>query len=550
MTGETEHMEKKLLLGAEAVAQGAIDAGISGVYAYPGTPSTEITEYIQRATEGNQPRVHSRWATNEKTAFEAALGVSYTGRRSLVCMKHVGLNVAADAFMNAAITGVHGGLVLVVADDPSMHSSQNEQDSRYYGWFAMIPILEPSNQQEAYEMVRYGFDLSEEMRLPVMLRITTRLSHSRAVVTPAEPLAQNDLNPDCERNRWILLPANARKNYHRLLDKQDALRQVSEESPYNRTISGSGDRAVIAFGIAVNYAMEVITTHNLDIPLLKISQYPLPVEMVKQFTARYSKILIAEEGYPLQEELLRGFSGDNRYRGRLDGTLPRTGELSPALLEKALLGFAEQQEVTWFEQTRTADPLRGEVHPLVAPRPPMLCKGCSHRDLFEAINRAMNDYPAKHVFGDIGCYTLGALPPYSTISSCVDMGASITMAKGAADAGLRPALCVIGDSTFTHSGITGLLDAVNDRSPLTVIISDNGTTAMTGGQDSAGTGRFFDICKGVGVDEAHIRSIVPLRKNMEENITIIREELEYEGVSVIIAQRECIHIRKTRKTDN
>ena len=318
-------MEKKLLLGAEAVAQGAIDAGISGVYAYPGTPSTEITEYIQRATEGNQPSVHSRWATNEKTAFEAALGVSYSGRRSLVCMKHVGLNVAADAFMNAAITGVHGGLVLVVADDPSMHSSQNEQDSRYYGRFAMIPILEPSNQQEAYEMVRYGFDLSEEMRLPVMLRITTRLSHSRAVVTPAEPLAQNDLNPDCERNRWILLPANARKNYHRLLDKQDALRQVSEESPYNRTISGSGERAVIAFGIAVNYAMEVITTHNLDIPLLKISQYPLPVEMVKQFTARYSEILIAEEGYPLQEELLRGFSGDNRYRGRLDGTLPRTG---------------------------------------------------------------------------------------------------------------------------------------------------------------------------------------------------------------------------------
>ena len=539
-------MEKKLLLGAEAVAQGAIDAGISGVYAYPGTPSTEITEYIQRATEGNQPSVHARWATNEKTAFEAALGVSYSGRRSLVCMKHVGLNVAADAFMNAAITGVHGGLVLVVADDPSMHSSQNEQDSRYYGRFAMIPILEPSNQQDAYEMVRYGFDLSEEMRLPVMLRITTRLSHSRAVVSLHNPLAQNDLNPDCERNRWILLPANARKNYHRLLDKQDALRQVSEESPYNRTISGSGDRAVIAFGIAVNYAMEVITSHNLEIPLLKISQYPLPEKMVKQFTAQYSEILIAEEGYPLQEELLRGFAGDDRFRGRLDGTLPRTGELSPALLEKALLGFSDQQEATGHGQTRAATHEPREAHPLVAPRPPMLCKGCSHRDLFEAINRVMNDYPEKHVFGDIGCYTLGALPPYSTISSCVDMGAAITMAKGAADAGLRPALCVIGDSTFTHSGITGLLDAVNDRSPLTVIISDNGTTAMTGGQDSAGTGRFFDICKGVGVDEAHIRSIVPLRKNMEENITIIREELEYEGVSVIIAQRECIHIRKTK----
>lgn len=543
-------MEKKLLLGAEAVAQGAIDAGISGVYAYPGTPSTEITEYIQRATEGNQPGVHSRWATNEKTAFEAALGVSYSGRRSLVCMKHVGLNVAADAFMNAAITGVLGGLVLVVADDPSMHSSQNEQDSRYYGRFAMIPILEPSNQQEAYEMVRYGFDLSEEMRLPVMLRITTRLSHSRAVVTPAEPRAQNKLNPERDRNRWILLPANARKNYHLLLTKQDALRQVSEESPYNRTISGSGDRAVIAFGIAVNYAMEVITTHDLKIPLLKISQYPVPEKMLKKFTAQYSEILIAEEGYPLQEELLRGFAGDDRFRGRLDGTLPRTGELSPALLEKALLGFAEQQEATGHGQNRASTQELRDAHPLVAPRPPMLCKGCSHRDLFDAINRVMNGYPEKHVFGDIGCYTLGALPPYSTISSCVDMGAAITMAKGAADAGLRPALCVIGDSTFTHSGITGLLDAVNDCSPLTVIISDNGTTAMTGGQDSAGTGRLFDICKGVGVDEAHIRSFVPLQRNLEENIAIIREELEYEGVSVIIAQRECIHIRKTKKTDN
>jgi len=545
-------MEKKLLLGAEAVAQGAIDAGITGVYAYPGTPSTEITEYIQRATEGNQPSVHSRWATNEKTAFEAALGVSYSGRRSLVCMKHVGLNVAADAFMNAAITGVHGGLVLVVADDPSMHSSQNEQDSRYYGRFAMISILEPSNQQEAYEMVSYGFEFSEILRLPVMLRITTRLSHSRAVVTPAEPRAQNKLNPERDRNKWILLPANAQKNYHLLLDKQDALRQISEGSHYNRMISGSGERAVIAFGIAVNYAMEVITTHNLNVPLLKISQYPLPEKMVKQFTAQYSEILIAEEGYPLQEELLRGFSGDNRFRGRLDGTLPRTGELSPALLEKALLEFMGCANDTRHDTKQPAVIYQPVTHPLVAPRPPMLCKGCSHRDLFEAINRVMNDYPEKHVFGDIGCYTLGALPPYSTISSCVDMGAAITMAKGAADAGLRPALCVIGDSTFTHSGITGLLDAVNDRSPLTVIISDNGTTAMTGGQDSAGTGRFYDICKGIGVDEAHIRTFVPLQRNLEENIAIIREELEHESVSVIIAQRECIHIRKSKKvtTDN
>ena len=545
-------MEKKLLLGAEAVAQGALDAGISGVYAYPGTPSTEITEYIQQSRHAVQPTVRSGWAANEKTAYEAALGMSYAGKRCLVCMKHVGLNVAADAFMNSAITGVQGGLVLVVADDPSMHSSQNEQDSRFYGRFAMIPILEPANQQEAYEMARYGFDLSEEVALPVMLRITTRLSHSRAVLTPTTPRQQNGLNPTTDKSRWILLPANARKNYRGLLDKQEQLRQIAEQSSFNSVTEGRGEQAVIAFGIACNYAMEVITSHGLDIPLLKISQYPLPEKLLKRFAEQYNEILIAEEGYPIQEELLRGFFGDNRFQGRLDGTLPPAGELSPALLEKALLGSMQQSNDTGHDIKPTTVNTQTETHPLVAPRPPMLCKGCSHRDLFEAINRVMTDYPAQHVFGDIGCYTLGALPPYSTISSCVDMGASITMAKGAADAGLRPALCVIGDSTFTHSGITGLLDAVNDRSSLTVVISDNGTTAMTGGQDSAGTGRFFDICKGVGVEEAHIRTLVPLKKNLDHNMAIIREELEYEGVSVIIAQRECIHIRKSKKltTDN
>ena len=333
-------MEKKLLLGAEAVAQGALDAGISGVYAYPGTPSTEITEYIQQSRHAVQPTVRSAWATNEKTAYEAALGMSYAGKRCLVCMKHVGLNVAADAFMNSAITGVHrgivastagvqGGLVLVVADDPSMHSSQNEQDSRFYGRFAMIPILEPANQQEAYEMARYGFDLSEEVALPVMLRITTRLSHSRAVVTPTAPRPQNGLNPTTDKNRWILLPANARKNYRGLLNKQEQLQQIAEQSSFNSEIAGEGKRAVIAFGIACNYAMEVITSHGLDIPLLKISQYPLPKKIMKRFAEQYNDILIAEEGYPIQEELLRGFFGDKRFRGRLDGTLPPAGELSP-----------------------------------------------------------------------------------------------------------------------------------------------------------------------------------------------------------------------------
>ena len=256
---------KQLLLGAEAVAQGALDAGISGVYAYPGTPSTEITEYIQKAKQEDDAPVHSNWAVNEKTAYEAALGVSFAGKRSLVCMKHVGLNVAADPFMNSSVTGVQGGLVLVVADDPSMHSSQNEQDTRYYGKFAMVPTLEPSNQQEAYEMVRYAFDLSEELLLPVLLRITTRLSHSRSLIDTSAPRRQNKLNPVKDLQRWILLPVNARKGYEALLTKQQRLAELAEQLPYNRIIPGKGKRAVVACGIAYNYAMEVISNYGLEV---------------------------------------------------------------------------------------------------------------------------------------------------------------------------------------------------------------------------------------------------------------------------------------------
>ncbi len=525
-------MNKQLLLGAEAIAQAALDEGISGVYAYPGTPSTEITEYIQKSPQSEEPYVRSSWATNEKTAYEAALGMSYAGKRSLVCMKHVGLNVAADAFMNSSITGIHGGLVVAVADDPSMHSSQNEQDSRVYGKFAMIPVLEPSNQQETYDVTRYAFGLSEKMELPVLLRIPTRLSHSRAIVLREEPRKQNPLQPSVEKEKWILLPANARKNYQKLLEKQQDLVAYSETSVYNKVVDGVGPTAIIAFGIGYNYAMEVISTYRLNIPVLKISQYPLPKKKITEFTKKYADILIVEEGYPVFEELLKGYFGNPQFRGRLDGALPRTGELSPSLLANAL-------NVTTHEPR--------SIPQIVAPRPPMLCQGCSHRDLFDAINLALENYPQKQVFGDIGCYTLGALPPYSTISTCVDMGASITMAKGAADAGMKPSVCVIGDSTFTHSGMTGLLDAVNDRSPVTIIISDNETTAMTGGQDSAGTHKFFDICKGIGVDETHIRTIIPLKKNLDKNATILKEEFEYNDVSVIISQRECIQTLEKRK---
>lgn len=526
-------MEKKiLLLGDEAIALGAIHAGISGVYAYPGTPSTEITEFIQKAA----PEVRSRWCTNEKTAMEAALGMSYAGKRALVCMKHVGMNVAADAFVNASITGVNGGLVVLAADDPSMHSSQNEQDSRFYGKFAMIPILEPSSQQEAYDMMFYAFSLSEQMRLPVLMRVVTRLAHSRAGVVTQEQCPQNALNAESDRTHWVLLPGNARRQYASLVAKQPELVASSESSPYNcASVPAENTKlGVIACGIAYNYAMENHPT-DMGIAVLKVSQYPLPVEAIKQFAAGCDSLLIAEDGQPVVEEQIKALLGSNYpLRGRLTGDLPRMGELTPDSVGKAF-GIAIDEILPAAQN--------------VVPRPPALCQGCGHRDVYDALNKVAAEYENARIFGDIGCYTLGALPPFRAIDSCVDMGASITMAKGAADAGIFPAIAVIGDSTFTHSGMTGLLDAVNDKANITVIISDNLTTAMTGGQDSAGTNKFEAICLALGVEPEHVHTVVPLKKNMEEITAIIRSEIEYRGVSVIIPRRECIQTlnRKLRQ---
>ena len=522
----------KLLLGDEAVALGAVHAGISGVYAYPGTPSTEITEYIQ----AHAPEVRSRWCTNEKTAMEAALGMSYAGKRSLVCMKHVGMNVAADAFVNSAITGVNGGLVVLAADDPSMHSSQNEQDSRFYGKFAMIPILEPSTQQEAYDMMPYAYALSEELKLPVLMRVVTRLAHSRAEIAVREPLRQNVLNPDNERTHWVLLPGNARRQYATLVEKQGTLLSKSEESPYNSEFKIQNSKlGVLACGIAYNYVMEN-EPHKLGIPVLKVSQYPLPEATIKAFAAQCESLLIAEDGQPMVEEQVKALLGaDYPVIGRLTGALPRMGELTPDNVGVAL-GVSVEQPYANAQN--------------VMPRPPALCQGCGHRDVYDALNKVAAEYPDARIFGDIGCYTWGALPPFRAIDSCVDMGASITMAKGAADAGVHPAIAVIGDSTFTHSGMTGLLDAVNDKSRITVVISDNLTTAMTGGQDSAGTNKFEAICLGLGVEPEHVRVVVPLPKNMEEITRIIREEIDYEGVSVIIPRRECMQTLKRKLRQN
>ena len=533
---------KRLLLGDEAIAQGAIDAGLSGVYAYPGTPSTEITEYIQSNAVARERGLHATWCVNEKTAMEAALGMSYAGRRALVCMKHVGMNVCADAFVNAAITGVKGGLVVVAADDPSMHSSQNEQDSRFYGLFALVPILEPSTQAEAYELTQLAFDLSERLALPVLLRIVTRLAHSRASVDVRDAARpENPLSPS-DRKGWVLLPGIARRQYASLLQKQadvcDALPPaVCEDFPAEGQKAPTG---VIACGIGYNYVREHVRE---GIPLLKVNRYPLPEAEIRDLASRCRQLLVVEDGQPVVEQAVRALLGaDYPVRGRLTGDLPRMGELTSDNVQVPL------RTTSTLERSRVGGLQdEGSVPSPVKARPPQLCPGCGHRDVYTALNRVAAEFPGARIFGDIGCYTLGALPPYESIASCVDMGASITMAKGAADAGLRPAIAVIGDSTFTHSGMTGLLDAVNDHAPITVVISDNLTTAMTGGQDSAGTSKYEAICLGLGVEPEHVRVVVPLPKNMDEITRILREEIAYEGVSVVIPRRECIQTAKRKQ---
>lgn len=529
------HM-KSLLLGNEALAQGSIDAGLSGVYAYPGTPSTEITEYIQRSKLAKELKIHTTWSVNEKTAMESALGMSYTGLRAMVVMKHVGLNVASDVFMNMAVSGINGGLVVVVADDPSMHSSQNEQDSRFYGKFAMIPILEPSNQQGAYDTMHYAFDLSEELKLPVLLRMVTRLSHSRAGIELRERRAQNVMQLPYDTTRFALIPMNAKKQFDKLVNKKSLLIEISENSKLNSLkLSEDKEIGIIACGIAYNYVMENIGDDEAYYSILKISQYPLPKKKIKKLYKHCNKILVVEEGYPVVEELLHNyFDEDDKIKGRLTGDIPPTGELNPNIVGSSL-GF-----------------FQGNPKPIpsiVSSRPPQLCEGCGHTDLFNTINELIPEIGNKNVFGDIGCYALGALPPLNTINTLIDMGASITMAKGATDAGLENAIAVIGDSTFTHSGMTGLLDAVFENSPITVIISDNSAIAMTGAQESSAVGRLYNICLGLGVHPDHLKKMTPLKKNHDENVKLLRNELKYKGVSVIISERACVRLSRDQKEE-
>jgi indolepyruvate ferredoxin oxidoreductase alpha subunit len=526
-------MTEQVLLGDEAVALGAVHAGLTAAYAYPGTPSTEILEFLIRYA-GRHGRPLASWSTNEKTAYEAALGVSFAGCRRMVAMKHVGLNVAADPFMNSALLELSGGLVVVVADDPGMHSSQNEQDTRYYADFARTLCLEPANAQEAYEMTREAFDLSERFHVPVIVRLVTRLAHSRGVVRLGEPREENAVRPVTDRSAWTLLPANARRLWRGLLDLQQELRTYTSRHGGNTLSLADPRLGVVTCGIARNYYRE----NTDDLPFvpshLHIGAYPMPFGLIRKLVAHTEAVLVLEEGYPYVERTLRGvLPPAKEVRGRQTGALPPDGELTPDFVRVAL-GL----------------PLNAGVTPpaiAVPQRPPQLCAGCPHIDTFKTILKATDGLDAR-VTSDIGCYTLGALPPYSAIDSCVCMGASIGMARGLADAGVRPALAVIGDSTFLHSGITPLVDAIAANTPMTVIIADNEVVAMTGGQPTAlPSSRMEPLLRGLGVNPEHLHILETHPKTVERNAEILRREIEYPGLSVIVTVRECIETARDRK---
>jgi len=515
---------KRLLSGNEAVARGAYEAGIRLAAAYPGTPSTEILENIA----AQYPSIYAQWSPNEKVAFEVGIGGSMGGGRSLVAMKHVGVNVAADPLMTFAYTGVNAGFVLVSADDPAMHSSQNEQDNRYCAKFAQVPCLEPSDSQEAKDMVKTAMEISERFDTPVMLRMTTRISHSKSVVEFADPTEYTGARFDRDVAKYVMVPAHAIKRHALVIERTAKLAACVEDSPLNKIEEYGSKLGIITGGISYQYVREVAP----EIDCLKIgTAFPLPLKKIKKFVDSHERVVVIEELEPYYEETIRAAGmisvEGKKYTGR-------EGELSPYRVHRALndAGFISEEP-------------RSEFNPIeLFPRPPVLCPGCPHRGLFAALRKLR-----LTVTGDIGCYTLGMIEPLGALHTCICMGASIGNAIGmekvnGSDKGI---VAVIGDSTFLHSGITGLLDAVYNKSNITTIIADNRITAMTGGQDHPATGRtlmgeetsqvdFVELVKALGVKS--VRTIDPLK--YEESLAVIQEEVEKSGPSVIITTRPCV----------
>ncbi len=508
------------MTGNEAITRGAFEGGVTVGAAYPGTPSTEILEAL-----AHYPGVRCNWSPNEKVALEVAAGASLEGARVLVTMKHVGVNVAADPLMTLSYTGVGGGLVLISADDPGMHSSQNEQDNRHYARLAKIPLLEPSDSQEAKDFVIYGLELSERFDTPVMVRTTTRISHSRSIVDLEERRETEIKGFQKNPAKYVMLPGFARGRHPLVEQRQEALRQEAETSPHNRIEPGSTALGVVCSGIAYQYVKEALP----EASVLKLGfSYPLPEELVRRFADSVAEIVVVEELDPFLEEQLLALHLGKPVRGKSLFSL--LGELGAETVRKQLAG-----------QENRLIAVRDEI----PPRPPVMCPGCSHRGVFYTLNRLK-----LNVMGDIGCYTLGALPPLEAIDSCICMGASIGTALGmekANPAAAQKTVAVIGDSTFLHSGITPLLDIVYSGSSATVLILDNGTTAMTGHQHHPGTGFTLQgaespavnleaLCRSLGVRRvvtADPFDLVQLRET-------IKAELAVREPSVIITRHPCV----------
>ncbi len=511
-------MEKILLTGNEALARGAKDAGVTVGTAYPGTPSTEILENFAL-----YPGVYCNWSSNEKTALETAIGASLGGARVMAAMKHVGVNVAADPLMTLSYTGVGAGLVLISADDPGMHSSQNEQDNRHYARFAKVPMLEPSSSQEAYDYIRAALELSEKYDTPVMLRSTTRISHSRGMVAVAPPVARKQTAFIKNEAKYVMLPGYARMRHPIVEQRLQELQAESENSSLNYIDGGSTDIGIICSGIAFQYVKEAMP----EASVLKLGfSYPFPDGLIRKFAGMVKKLYVVEELDPFIEEHLKSL-GIKAIGKEL---FPLTGELGAGIIREKITG--RKTELL---------PVEGEI----PGRPPVLCPGCSHRGVFHILKKLK-----LNVMGDIGCYTLSALPPLKTMDACVCMGASIGLALGmekADPAAARSTVAVIGDSTFIHSGITPLMDVVYSRGKTTVLILDNRTTGMTGHQDHPGTGVTLQkevtkavdleaLCRSIGVERVTVAD--PF--NLEELYNIVSAEIEADEPSVIIARHPCI----------
>jgi indolepyruvate ferredoxin oxidoreductase alpha subunit len=518
-----------LALGVEAVGCAAFDAGIRGAFGYPGTPSTEGFEFVEAMIHAEPAGRVAQWASNEKVAYDLALGMSYSGFRSLVTMKHVGLNVAMDAYANSALTGVNGGLVLLVADDPGMHSSQNEQDSRRLAEFAWLPCLEPSTVQECYDFTLRAFELSEALKVPVMVRVVTRLAHCRAALHRQPTQAPTGLGvaPEATIQDWVLIPSNARRRYVDLLAKQPRIQ--AEMATFNRLVPGTSRRGVALSGMGRAYFDQLTLEHPglLELPRLDIGAYPVDPALEVAFLAQVDEVVVFEEDYPVLEDRL-GLRGTAKVRGRLDGALPRTGELTPRLLKLAL-------------GLETPGGKIGAAFDLPV-RAPRFCDGCGHVDAYVAVQEALAVVGAPHtrVFGDIGCYTLASQEPMSAIHAVVEMGASISMAVGSALAGHTPAVAVIGDSTFGHSGLPALLTAADSGANVTVVILDNRVVGMTGQQPSQALDQVERLALGMGIPEGQVQTLLPVPKQHEANVAAMAAALRHNGPSVVIFRRECI----------